>query len=561
MKDDSEQEGTMIEDTKKKSLGSGSDQKGFIAAMSLALLFALTLIGLSALNTTEEEIGLASTDRDKVAAFYAADGGAEYGYRKLANLLANSISVTQSTLDGLSSPTISGFSFSGARFSITQGASTTGQIASGQFMGLNATDQAFVIVSNPVSSGTGVSAEVDMTVTDHLIPAFQFGLFYENDLELFPGPNMTFAGRVHSNGDLYVGANSTLTFDSVVTSAGNIYHKRKDNGTIPGGNVRIKDGDGVYQNMTFDSTDPNWKAKAIDTWDSNVKDSSHGVTQLAIPIPTGDEAEDIIEPREPDDDATAKSVKYDWKADLRIIDGVAYDNDGFIIDMTYEDPSNPGTYISPLSTRTMYDYRETKWVTVTDIDVSRLIEGGKTPTNRIIYFSNTTANTAVRLVNGSTLPTGGISLASENPAYIKGDYNTVNWQPASVLGDAVTILSNSWNDANSNKPLYKRVATNTTVNAAIATGNTKTTWGNYNGGVENVLRFLEKWSGRTLTYRGSILCLWYSEKATGPWKYGGNNYTAPVRDWGFDSRFLTAANLPPGTPVIRSVEMYKWYRK
>ena len=37
-----------------------------------------------------------------------------------------------------------------------------------------------------------------------LIPVFQFGVFSESDLSFFPGPAMTFAGPVHTNGDLYL---------------------------------------------------------------------------------------------------------------------------------------------------------------------------------------------------------------------------------------------------------------------------------------------------------------------------------------------------------------------
>ena len=73
------------------------------------------------------------------------------------------------------------------------------------------------------------------------------------------------------------------------------------------------------------------------------------------------------------------------------------------------------------------------------------------------------------MVNGSKVPTGGITIVSDNPVYIQGDFNTgrvagskeppsntgnaadpdvsgYTRQPASVMADAVTLLSNSWND-------------------------------------------------------------------------------------------------------------------
>jgi len=34
------------------------------------------------------------------------------------------------------------------------------------------------------------------------IPVFQVAIFYNVDLEVEPGPNMTVTGRVHSNGNI-----------------------------------------------------------------------------------------------------------------------------------------------------------------------------------------------------------------------------------------------------------------------------------------------------------------------------------------------------------------------
>ena len=132
-------------------------------------------------------------------------------------------------------------------------------------------------------------------------------------------------------------------------------------------------------------------------------------------------------------------------------------------------------------------------------------------------------------------------------------------RPAAVINDALTILSNSWNDANSNQSLNNRVASNTLINAAVMTGNTDTVAGGaYNGGVENLPRFLEKWSGKALAYRGSIVDLWNSVTATGAWSYGNPQYTAPVRDWGYDTDFSDPANQPPGIPFVYNIQRVQW---
>ena len=118
--------------------------------------------------------------------------------------------------------------------------------------------------------------------------------------------------------------------------------------------------------------------------------------------------------------------------------------------------------------------------------------------NKIIYVSDTSATSTVRrgvrLKNGAVMPPGGLTVASDNPVYIQGDYNTgrtsstetpsntLNGDPlqntvpgyskqsSAVLADAVMVLSNSWNDAASYNDLSSRVASPTTINAAIVSG-------------------------------------------------------------------------------------------
>jgi hypothetical protein len=54
-------------------------------------------------------------------------------------------------------------------------------------------------------------------INNYLVPIFQFGMFSNDDLEVHPGPQFTFNGRVHANGNLYV--SGTTTFLSKVTTA------------------------------------------------------------------------------------------------------------------------------------------------------------------------------------------------------------------------------------------------------------------------------------------------------------------------------------------------------
>ena len=172
---------------------------------------------------------------------------------------------------------------------------------------------------------------------------------------------------------------------------------------------------------------------------------------------------------------------------------------------------------------------------------------------------------AVRLVNGAQLPTNypGLTVSTPQPVYIWKDYNvqrqgasiitgssnTANTYPAAVLADAVTILSDSWDDSTTSK---LPSPSSTTINAAMFEGIVESNpniSGNYSGGVENFLRLLENWGG-TLTYNGSIVVMFPSIYATNYWQPTGNYYNAPTRHWAFDNNFTNLAGLPPLTPLV-----------
>jgi len=151
----------------------------------------------------------------------------------------------------------------------------------------------------------------------------------------------------------------------------------------------------------------------------------------------------------------------------------------------------------------------------------------------------------------------GLTVVTNQAVYVQGDYNSVEKKPAAFLADSLNILSGNWSDANDELPLDQRVAVDTTINAAFLSG-TDTTGGvegaggqdlaQYNGGLENYPRFHEDWWLRTLTYRGSFVSLNNPRHVEGAWVYGGMQYRAPVRDWGYDTDFDDAANLPPLSP-------------
>jgi hypothetical protein len=220
------------------------------------------------------------------------------------------------------------------------------------------------------------------------------------------------------------------------------------------------------------------------------------------------------------------------------------------------------------------DVREGGAVRVTTFDVS-VLKANTGLDNGLIYISDTSAGTpvtftangtsittskrAIRLKKGGTINSnGGISFASENPIYIQGDFNTVSpTKQCAIVGDAINLLSNAWNDSTATG---SRVASNTTVRAALVGGIVASNGTNYSGGAENFVRLLENWSGKTFTYYGSMVQLWKSKQATGVWTGSASVYTAPsANNWYYDTSLATSA--PPGTLQLAAyLQQQRWYQ-
>lgn len=168
----------------------------------------------------------------------------------------------------------------------------------------------------------------------------------------------------------------------------------------------------------------------------------------------------------------------------------------------------------------------------------------------------------------------GTTIATNNPVYVWGNYNadgnsstgsdgeadSSGEANAAIAGDAITVLSNSWDYTKSGRAISgttRLAADFTEVSAAFLSGivpSDKAVNNNdndsYSGGVENFPRFLESWSNKTFRYRGSMVSLFESEVSNEPWGKS-NVYSAPNREWSFSKAFANGY-YPPGTPNSRS---------
>jgi hypothetical protein len=425
--------------------------------------------------------------------------------------------------------------------------------------------------ARPHSSLDGVVGSVYQDVELTLIPIFQFAIFYNVPLEILPGSSMTITGPVQCNTNIYISPSSgaTLTFNGNVTASGTIYQ------TPDPSSPNQTAGGTIVFNGAHDS---GLSTLNLPIGTNNSPDAVHQVLELPPgSLPLGSE----------DPLSSLGQERYYNKADLIII--VSNSNvsvtsgrwDSFAISLPTNEVSQ---FVS--TNASFYNVRETNTVQAIQIDVAGLGLWNATNTSirpylplhdvSTIYVSDrrtpaSTYESGVRLVNGTSLPPQGLTVATPSPVYILGDYNvppaakgttnTTGTLPASVAADAITILSSAWKDSNSSNSLSSRTASSTTVNAAFLTGNVASTSSAYSGGLENLPRLMESWTGQTFTYNGSMICMFNSRIATGVWKATGsanNVYNQGVRQWAWDQNFQFSNKLPPATPNLSVLIRADW---
>lgn len=293
----------------------------------------------------------------------------------------------------------------------------------------------------------------------------------------------------------------------------------------------------------------------------------------------------------------------------------------------------------------MYDAREGVNVRITEVDISKITAAVNSPSatkinnvtgyngisgfNGVIYITDTTApytssgernvvsaplarlgstngtsggievptsERAIRLVNGHALPnvggySGGLTVVTNNPVYIKGNYNTSATpsatppsnatptssptagsyvrKPACVVADSINVLSANWSDTNSTLSisgggyniLNPRAAVSTTINTALVSGNVPTTNAGYSGGGEGFIRLQEDWRTQNFVYYGSMVQLFPSKQGNSPGSATGSFHKNPANTrWFYDNEtFADAA--PPGRLIIAAyLQQQRWYQ-
>ena len=443
-----------------------------------------------------------------------------------------------------------------------------------------------------------------------VVPVFQFGVFYNLDLDISPGQPMTMSGAVFADGNIWIWPYASMVFNDSVSAAGTVYAQIQPND---------QQATNPYVAPTYNAGEPVSHAGPLVLLATLTNAAPTNLFQRYLDLPPGTNGA-------PNTNAyTANGQIYLFnEVDLIISNSASglSGTRGTNIAIWYQD-TNQTTALTPLqpdmtnviasltnrffsfvTNVQFYDYRESDVVQAVQIDVAKLnvwltnATGGNSINwtsyndkgrgiNSIYVYNKVPITTsqlpAVCLVNGAQLPytvdpggsglaTGGLTVATPQPLYVKGNYNvqtngggagasagttnTANTYPAALMSDAITILSANWQDSwTSGTSLFSRQPSATTINAACLAGIVQSTnsSGNnyYSGGLENYLRLEENWSASTtLTFNGSLVAMFPSIYATNVWQELGNYYNAPARHWNFDLNFTDPTKLPPLTPMV-----------
>lgn len=516
--------------------------------------------------------------------------------------------------------------------------STNSLVLHGKYKGLYQIEGAYEVRCRVCSiADSNQAVELRLVMGSLFISPFQFGIFYNENLEIHPGADMTISGRVHSNKNIYMWPSRRLFFQDPVSCAGvfiygddgwNIFTNRytptrqqgqvRINTNAVGSPVYVRLGrratDGVefdtYVSGTtktkwFDEYDPAWAETSLERLNGYVKSSTHGVETLTLPFEGAEQQTRVlIEPPISGESNDIAKVRLANRAAIVVeTNDMVYYQTGPITNSDCTTriaiaPLSSGSITFLSRTNRFWNGRQDYTINPTDFDMAKFktwLNSANCPLaakeefynsandrGGIVYINppeigNRTfgsTNSAVRLVNAEELPRS-LTLATPQAVYIKGNYNTKVGRdtqtnhPSAIVCDAVTPLSTAWQDSQnvdrnmSYKDNRGRIvntsAANTTYNTALIAANSMSTTNVTGGGVHNLPRFLENWSGYTITLCGSLICMYESTKETVQHDDANPDYySAPNRNYLFDPKLGKYATSPPGVPNLYKYGILEW---
>ena len=343
----------------------GRNERGGALLTSLIIMSLLSAVSMTVLAVVTHESRIAGSDLRRTQTFYAAAASSEKMTSDFSALFTKTSRPSQTQLDAIAADYPSelvseGFSFSKPdgtpNQSITLDSSApsgTVTIPTGPFSGLIASVNPYVLDTTVRQTASGAEVHLQRRVNNYLVPIFQFGMFSNEDIELYPLPPMAINGRVHANGNIYASASMNLTFQAKVTTAGEFITDVWRNGTALGyDNVNMQVGStsvpitmgsmvngpnitgaiagqrGYWPGSPNGTVNSSWNTTSVAAAQSGVANQfggqlltrSTGAAPLLLPMQLeGNLTREIIKRRLPTDSQVLGDSRYHSKAQLRIL--------------------------------------------------------------------------------------------------------------------------------------------------------------------------------------------------------------------------------------------------
>lgn len=290
-----------------------NDEKGSAIVIALFVLALLGVFVALAMTRTASEAAAVGNETAEGRTFYAAQGSLETMTRNFNKLFEVKLNPTETDRDAVRNGLVPGLAddFTFVQEVDRVSDSTTKVLNGDTFSGLYAIQDAWRLRTTATDT-QGTQVELTRNILNNRIPIFQFGIFYEDDLELYRPPLFSFGGRVHTNRHFFISpGGENVYFDSRVTAVGHIVTESWRNG-YSGDNYNgtyIKDASGTFRQLPKNSgsvlngtpnvltelsdypssrLNPNWNTVKA-TFDGNLQND---VTELKLPLKVGTEAGD-----------------------------------------------------------------------------------------------------------------------------------------------------------------------------------------------------------------------------------------------------------------------------
>jgi hypothetical protein len=306
--------------------GALNTQRGIALITVLLLLAMMSAMAVALFYKVNHEQRLQQADSGNTGAYYGAEAGMEKMMSDLSLLYTQKAAPNTCDIATLQAtpPPQAAVGSTYPEYVITVPGVGTGcvtpptnvqTISSGPNSGLQA-DIVRLTLQVTADAQAGTETRLLRNVEVAEIPVFQFGVFSSSDLSYFPGPSFDFAGRVQTNGNLFLaeGGGQTLTFHSPIRAAGDVVRDQLANGasttaqgrtgnvmvpTAPNGcdgsqpacrNLQVSPNEGssiggptpAYSPTGTGSVNPIWNSLSTTTYAGMILSGTTGARQLTL---------------------------------------------------------------------------------------------------------------------------------------------------------------------------------------------------------------------------------------------------------------------------------------